>query len=320
MKSPVTFQMGSAIDAQMFYAACSMDTIGDSDFEAYSRMSFYQGQTKEKWFYHDLPGWRIVATCLIPETANEPRTVVALSEEGDLEFYNRKGARVEKIEDAGVGDSSKGYGYVSRIRLIRGELYVCGLSGQVYQRSAANWIHCDDGLLQQAPLGIEGVDSSIAENIALTDICGYGAGGLMTIGSSGYVATYDGKQWVQQPCPVDEHLNCIFKKSESEFWICGFNGALLTGNPTAGFRDVSGIQDNAYFQSVCSFKNQIFMGASDGVYQYSNDQLKKLTVSMELGEVSHVESVNDVLWVVGEKRLATFDGYDWKGYEHPDNK
>lgn len=322
MQSPVTFQVGCAVDAHMFYLACSMDAIAETDYESFSRMSFYQGQNKKKWFVHDLPNWRVVSTCLIPETDKAPRTVVALSEEGDIELYNRNGSTVEKIKDAGVGGESKGFGYVSRIRLIDNTLYVCGLSGQIYARTATGWEHADNEILQPVPSDPLSVDQFVAENIQLTDIAGTNANDLLVVGSDGYIAKFDGVSWVKVVSPVDENLNCIYRQSGDEIWICGFNGALLRGNPRDGFQDVSGINDNSYFQSVCAHGDSIFIGASDGLYVYANNRLERLAISDELnlGEVSHVEATGETLWVVGEKFLATFDGRDWRKHGHPDNE
>ena len=122
----------------------------------------------------------MVSTCYQPASNDKPRTVYALSEEGDIEILNREDSSVEKIKDAGLLSTSKLYGYVNKIRLIDGAFYVCGHQCQVYRKTSMDWEHIDQGLTQvntpprkSQELSFEGfVKRYIDQTISLMDING----------------------------------------------------------------------------------------------------------------------------------------------------
>jgi hypothetical protein len=318
-KTKLTFNEGAAINRDMFYAVGVPDDLHNSDFEAYSRMVFYQDQMKEKWFYHDLPNWRVVSVCFPDVAPGEVRVAFALSEEGEIELYSRNGSIIERIEDAGLDSSDHNFGYVSRIRHIDGKLYVCGYSGQVYVRNPSGWTHLDEGLLQTSPKTPDEAIAAIANKRSLVDINGYNGSDLYVAGNNGFVAHYDGRSWTRIETNTDEQLNCICC-DEKGVVIVGFNGAVLVGDYRAGFRDLSAVEDNSYLYSVTRYQDKLYIGANDGPYVFDHKMtLVPQSKKYKLTEVQHVESKGGVLWVLASKVLLRYDGNEWQAFHHPDN-
>jgi hypothetical protein len=108
MSLTLAFTVGCAINRDMYYIACSPDQWRETEEEPYTVMYIYQHQTDEKWFYHALPGWRVMSVAFPEPSPGAVRKVYALSEEGDVECYSREGSIEEQIADAGLyRDQSK---------------------------------------------------------------------------------------------------------------------------------------------------------------------------------------------------------------------
>jgi hypothetical protein len=316
----VTFTAGVAVNRDMFYIVTVPDDLQKSEYDAYSRMVFYQGQTKDKWFHHDLPNWRVQSVCFPDVQPDQVRVVYSLSEDGGIEKYSRNGSVIEQISDAGLSSGTPGYGYVNRIRHIGGELYVCGYNGQIYKQTEVGWSHVQSGLLQKPAITAEQAISSIENALSLTDINGFNSTDIYTIGNGGFVAHYNGTTWKKLAITTDEDLNCIYCDDRGVV-IVGFNGTVLTGDAKQGFVDLSSIEDNNYFYSVTKYQGLIYLGANDGLFVMDKKiSLVPESKKFKLDEVQHVEAKDGVLWVLARKSLVRFDGTNWECFKHPDNK
>ncbi|WP_175031534.1 hypothetical protein [Burkholderia lata] len=332
----LTFGTGCAINRDMFYLSGTLDELESTEGNRVSRMVLYQGQTAEKWFYHDLPAWRVVSACY-PEPEPEPepepdsvRKIYALSEQGDVDCYSREGSVIEKISDAGLGATLANYGYVTRIREIGSHLYVCGYGGQVYKRDTAGWIHVDAQLLQKkAGIGsIEDPNELLAaliqstdETIGLVDINGLDEKSIYVVGNDGYIAFFDGASWIKLPKPTAAHLNCVLPVSADSVWVAGSKGTLLKGNFQAGFSAVARESLSTDFYSMALFNDRLFIGAGDGIYELDENGPQRLMVSdkFSLDSVATVDAKDGVLWVLASRRLARYDGTQWEVFENPHN-
>ncbi|RQO36426.1 hypothetical protein DBR37_08945 [Herminiimonas sp. KBW02] len=325
-QSRISMGAGTAVSADIYYMSCSLDDPAID--EPCSRLFFYQDQTKEKWFYHDQPGWRVVSTCLLPEHGTTPRSVVALSEEGGIEVYNRNGSHVEKIVDAGLSDSSKGYGYLNRVRLIGGALFACGYGGQLYKRGRTGWRHVDQGLLRKPSLPMPADRSKIeewmkneAEVIDVLDVNGVSQTDIYAVGDHGFIAHYDGSTWVSLRPKTQSCLYSLYIESANDVWIAGSQGTLLKGNAQSGFQAVLRKSTEADFYAMTKFNDEVYIGASDGLYKLLRGDViaTEPTLKMKMTEVADVEAKEGVLWALASKHLLRFDGKKWDIFEHIDN-
>ncbi|MBR8055596.1 hypothetical protein KDX07_31325 [Burkholderia vietnamiensis] len=247
--SILKFLAGCAINRDMFYLSSTLDELEVAEDTPVSRMVFYQHQTADKSFCHDLPVWRVVSTCYPNPAPNSVRKIYALSEQGDVENYSRDGSVIEKIPDSGLEPVLPNYGYVTRIREIDGHLYVCGYGGQVYKRDSVGWAHVDAQLLQKkVDIGsIEDPNESLAaltksadETIGLIDINGLNEKSIYVVGNDGCMAFFDGTSWTKLPKATAAHLNCVMSVSVDSVWVAGSKGTLLKGNFQTAFSAVAG--------------------------------------------------------------------------------
>ncbi len=328
--SRLSFHAGCAINRDMFYLSSTLDEIEKEEDCSISRLVFYQHQTADRWFFHDLSGWRVVSTCFPTPAPNSVRKIYALSEQGDVECYSREGSVIERIPDAGLGTGSPNYGYVTRICEIGVHLYVCGYGGQVCRREASGWIHMDNQLLQK-PVDIGSIEDpnellaalsqSANGTIGLTDINGLHEQAIYAVGNDGYVAFFDGTTWAGVPKPTAAHLNCILPVDDGTVWIAGGKGTLLKGNAQTGFTAVARKSLSTDFYSLAILNGRLYAGAGDGLYELGENGPQRFFESDRFGldGVATVEAKDGVLWVMASRRLVRFDGSTWEVFENPHN-
>lgn len=314
---------GCAINKDMYYMSCSFNDF--SIDEPYSRLFFYQHKTKDKWFYHDRPEWRVTSTCFQPATLDRSRTVYALSEEGDIEILSREETLVEKIKDAGLLPTSKFYGYVNKIKHIDGELYVCGHQCQVYKKTSANWEHIDQEILQSNPSLLEAENLTLEEQvklyihdaISLLDISGNSGKDLYTVGTSGFIAHYDGILWENLKKITAADLHAIYIDKNNIAWIVGSQGTILTGDHINGFKVIMRKELYIDFNAITEFNGSFYIAASDGIYRMSDLKIEKEPIAAQ--DVSSIDSTDGVLWALSAYKLMRFDGSLWEEFRHIDN-
>jgi hypothetical protein len=328
--SALTFTTGCAINRDMYYVACSPDAWRANEDMPYTVMCFYQHQTPEKWHYHELPDKTVVSVAYPAVPTGHLRKAYALSEFGVLECYSRESVVLENILDTSRGENAN---YMHRVRSIGSELYVCGTKGQIYKKGPSGWISFDTGLRQLdqksdplPPLNnpaalLSYFTASMKSTLDLVDINGRSDSAIYAVGNDGFIAHHDGVAWHQHKRSTSASLNAIHVENASHVTVVGAAGTILMGNDEKGFTVVSRKQLPTDFYSVTSYENNIYIGAGDGLYQIENGRATRLKISdtADLQQISNVESIEDVLWVLSEKKLLRYDGKHWEVFEHPNN-
>lgn len=331
MKTSWTFTHCYVVAGDSIYVACAADVY--EDFARHTHLYQWDPELQRDshgsspWFYKQVD-WRATAlTALIPEEGDD-WWLCALSEEGDV-LFTGGGYTSEKIPGAGVfSEGAKLWGYVADLQQIGEHLYVCGYRGQVYKRFGPNdWRHVDDGLLQ-APAP----ETPMAEAIALSAINGphesaiYAVGYQHCEGLPPRAFYWDGLTWRLIELPGNaERLTNLYIESEQRIWLCGSNGSLLLGNAQEGFKNLSTAQDNQLFTSVCRYREKIYLGSNLGLFVYDpkrhQDGIQPVVTGMkpELQDANIVDAYENVLWSIGPKDIARFDGAKWQRIHHPDN-
>lgn len=247
---------------------------------------------------------------------------IALDEDGYV-YFIATGA-TELIPDAGLwNDGAADYGYVQSIRQIGQHLYVCGGSGQVYQRRGENdWVHVDQGLLQ--------TDPDVEPRIMLSAIHGpheraiYAAGYLDSEGLPPVLMFFNGHAWRRVSLPDSaERLVEIHVENAGRIWLCGANGTLLLGNAEQGFVSVSQPTDNQLFYNMAQHQGRLYLASNLGLFVYDPQRPSQGIAPVHTGltpepaDVVAVGCDQQVLWVLGSQDLLRFDGQRWERLAQP---
>lgn len=288
----------------------------------FTRLTLHDLQRARPWTKHDVSFWT-VALARYQERPDATPKLCALSEEGEVELAGGGKLSTERIPDAGLyGPTSKGYGYVSGIRQVGEHLYVCGGAGQVYKRLGPDqWEHMDDGLLQ-AP--------DVEDRLLLRAIGGpaeddmYVAGDLPgRSGREGRLFHWDGARWRPVELPPVGGINAIHVESAQRVWLAGLKGALLVGDHRAGFMNLSGPRSPQLFHDLTLYNGTVYLGSNHGLFRYDAQRRRvvreRTGLTRELEYVHTVGHADGVLWAVGPKDIARFDGQAWARVDHPDN-
>lgn len=318
-----TFRTGVAGAQFVICLSGAMDAFDPT--EPYSRIYFLNQHAPNLWTFNE-HDFVIPSVCVWrPSSPQSQRTFVALSENGQVVFLGPNQTQ-EQIPDAGLNHSlSKGFGYLNDIQQIGEHLYACGFSGQIYRRNGENdWIHMDEGILQQPDMRggeycVQVINGFNEQNI-------YIAGSQNLKGNPPRADFWDGKKWTNIVLPKSSgRITNIFVESEDKIWMCGSKGTILFGNAKEGFSNLNEFEKNHLFLSICKFKDKVYLGSNLGLFTFNpkkySEGIEKVLTAMqpEIQDANIVETVDNILWSMGSKDIARFDGVKWERFNHPDN-
>ena len=134
----------------------------------------------------------------------------------------------------------------------------------------------------------------------------------------------DGSRFEPVQAPTGRALLAVLAESPERIWVCGREGALLVGNHTAGFRTVRGVNGAPYFSTMTLFDNKLYLGSyarPRGLFMYDGRTVTRVSSGLtpDIDDVSMIEAVDGVLWVMGSKDLLRFDGEIWQRITFPGN-
>jgi hypothetical protein len=322
-KEPVTFLAACAIEKDYVYISGKPDVV-DAE-EQFSRLFFLDEQRPASpWVRHDLPGEDVVSIAVGVAMFGQPRVYSAMSKNGVIEHSWPGGSLVELIDGAGVARTAMPvYGYVNEIRSLGSNLFVCGGGGQIYRRERDAWEHIAPGFQTpaRAPLGgaIHEKGSDLAHHF--TSIDGPHGNDIYVVGHDGEVQHFDGHEWQQCDSSTDEILLRVRCADDDLVWACGFNGTLLRGNASQGFKNVSAYDMNVIFHDLCLYAGMPYLASNDGLFRFDGHRIESVPLQFADGDnaVCALDARDGVLWCFGYRAIATFDGGQWRHITHPDN-
>jgi len=298
--STVQFADGCVIEKDYVYIGAKLDELDPAEYD-FSRMYFY---FKDRWVHHDLE-WDVRSVCL---RMNAPkRQCCALSLQGEVEFQQVGGAKIEQIPGAGTLD---GAGAMSQIREVGKDLVACGYNAQVYHRARSGWT----SIAQNLPSFIKGKSGSVN----LNSIDGTSLKDLYAVGYHGRIFHYDGKAWQELESPTNVHLERV-RVHEGLAYVCGNKGTFLTGD-SSGFtvHPSSGVKED--FWGIEVFRSRVYLAGLQRVYMWDGKTIAPVKTGLkpEIGGY-RLDARDGVLWSFGTKDLAWTDGKKWHRLSHPDN-
>ncbi|WP_437730041.1 hypothetical protein [Sorangium sp. So ce1335] len=320
MTSRVEFTCALAASERRIHVSGRLEAMPpDAEF---SRLFRYEPDRPQPWTKHDVH-WATVGYAKYHASPGADPVVCALSEEGDVELDGAGSRVVERIPEAGLrGPTSRKLGYVSSIRQIGNHLYVCGDGGQAYKRlGPATWVRMDEGLLQKADephlLLLNAIDGAAEDDL-------YVAGDLP--GPSGREARlhhWNGSRWQRIKLPSVGPLRAIHIENQQRVWLAGARGALLVGNHRTGFSSLWAYSSPQVFHDLTWYEGTLYLGSNFGLFKYDEARRRvvraRTDLAVDLSYVHTVDHAGGVLWCVGPKDIARFDGETWTRIHHPDN-
>lgn len=318
-----TFRSGCAGARHIVGLSGAMDAF--SPDEPYSRLYMLNERASSAWTFNE-HRFVVPAICLWRDPRQGgARSFAALGENGVVVMLGSE-TRYENIADGGLGrPGAAGYGYLSGLRQVGEHLYACGYAGQVYKRhDADDWRHIDGGLLQSVGIGDGGYAPLVIDGPNEHAI--YIAGSENRRGFPARADHWDGMQWKRLILPPEaRRLTNILVESAERVWLAGSNGTLLLGNATDGFRNVAPLGEKKLLLSVALYNGVGYLATNVGLFKFDPTRpgagFVKVRTGLvpELQDANVVQSVEGVLWALGSKDLARFDGNAWQRFHHPDN-
>ncbi len=327
--SSVHYLDGIAIGPDLIFFACQLDAL-DSSETAHTRMSNYNpaGSQDSAFGFFDLED-NIVSVHAYRTLPEDKKRFVCLGRHGDVHFVrgSTREVRTEKIPGAGMVDGNFG-GLLSHLREIDGQLWACGQHGQIYRRRGTDdWVRADEGVrVWIDPARFRDRSDEMLELMSsapmLSCVDGSSLSDVYVVGMNGYMAYFDGDGWTQVELPTQDHLEWIRCYGPSEVWVCGYNGALLKGNVREGFKRMSGNDDSETFVCLTKFNGKVYLSAEEGLFIFDGKKVApvKTKLKPELQDAWRVDHADGVLWSIGVKDLARFDGKRWQRIQDPDNE
>ena len=307
-------------------AVCLSGAIDAFDpTEPYSRLFILNERAPHLWTFNE-HDFLIPSLCTWRDPATPDRRVfAALGEDGQVVLLFPELIH-ERILGAGLHhESAAGYGYLNDIQQIGGHLYACGFSGQVYRRDGPdNWVHVDDGLLQ--PPEIRGGEYFAQVINGPHEQAIYLAGSINVEGYPARADYWNGDRWSSITLPATAgRITNMFIESPARIWMCGDNGTVLLGNAQDGFRSMTALGNTDLLLSITRFQDAMYVGSNVGLFRFDPDKpgsvLRRVRtgLSPELVDANVAQAADDVLWSIGPKDIARFDGSQWQRFHHPDN-
>jgi hypothetical protein len=259
---------------------------------------------ENEWMSHDLRS-RIVSVSAAPFGPE----LFALGRDGFVSIATNTQLLEERIAEAGTGGSRAGY--VSEIRLIDGDAYVCGDLHQVYRRTKSIWRRIDQQIR---------VNNLLAVGHGLNSIDGSAPDDIYAVGDRGVIFHYDGKNWKELTSPTNCSLERVKCVSRDLVYICGSNGTLLCGKLDRWevlCRDDLGDHD---LWDLEWFKDKLYVSTNSQLLVVSGDQVGRATLGADRPVYGHhLTSSSSSLWSIAVNQLYHFDGIAWRLARSPGN-
>lgn len=114
------------------------------------------------------------------------------------------------------------------------------------------------------PRFLQPPDTPFGNKLMMVQIDGPSETEIYICGYNGRLLFYDGSVARPIELDTDAHLVDILVEDERSIWICGSKGVLLRGNHRDGFTRVPGVTGQSLFNSMTLFDDTLLIAASSG--------------------------------------------------------
>jgi len=264
-----------------------------------TRMVFYNG--KEIVGEHT-----INARIMDVGAASVEAKVASADKNGTIVITDGDFVKFEFIDGPGTGKDK--FGYLSRIKFIDSELFVCGDLCQVYKRESAGWQAIDDDIR---------VMDKKAVGQAINDIDGFSQKEIYAVGDRGRIFCLVDDKWKIFDSITNVSLEKVMCSDDGFAYVVGGNGTLIRGRNNqwelwANLEDEEG-RDKLW--SVNIYRDEIYCCTAFGLYKVVDKIFEKVHIPIKK-EGSYFDLIcgMDCLWLLASNQLLSFDGLEWNSH------
>lgn len=249
------------------------------------------------------PDWAVSSICG-REYGADRFEVLALGIDGELLIGVPGGFSESHIDPQG---ENRGRGILRDIRMVGEDVFVAGMSRQVYRRQGGTWRHVS-GTIQPPPGQAKGFNS----------IDGRAPDAVFAVGYDGEVWYYDGQLWKQLDSPTSVVLHRVISLPSGHAVMCGAAGVLLQATP-AGIATVrnDATTDNLY--GLAHFRGKVYVSSLTALYWIGPSGLEPVDTGLD-GPLTFgsLDASAKELWSAGANHLLTTqDGAAWSLVDCP---
>jgi hypothetical protein len=330
--SPLSVTRAAARSASHIDLACSPDS--DEVGTPFTRLLRYESGV---WTTRDL---KLHAESLCQYRGPDRRAaLLVMSREGDVMDVDATGRHV-LIEHAISDSGSIQSGFFYKLHQVGNSLFACGSAGRNFVKSyggpwkildpglldgeakSANWLLeylKNPDLMNNPAVAFELQDRIKKESSTIFwSIAGSDEAQVYLAGErgDGLLRLWDGRIMTVCELPTRKALRDIYIGPDGTVWICGREGLLLKGRDQ-NFDVVVDHGEQPRFSSMAWFNDRLFVGSSSGpgaLFMFDDNKLRPVETghTMPYADVHTLDEVGGVLWSVGMKGLARFDGKAWE--------
>jgi hypothetical protein len=219
---------------------------------------------------------------------------------------------IAQLPDAGI--TGRALGQPNHIREIAGRVYICGYAGQVYvETDAGQWVHMDDGLVEAeatpASLDLESIDGTAPDDIYV-------------VGSKGRIFHWNGRQWSQVQALTNVYLARVRCFRRDSIVVVGDKGVFIESDGRNWkVSQIPGADDGGLWD-VEVFEGDLYVTALSKIYRRRGgvwDEVRHGIPEDPKTDFLRLAVGNGRLWVMGSKRLFSYDGSNWRTHIDPNN-
>ncbi len=294
----------------------------------------------EAWSYETLR-LAVADMALFRKPGGKHRIMHILSEDGAV--YNVYTKLTETIAPSDAAFRARHRpGLFRRIRQLGDTLIAIGGGGQNYKRGAdGRWTVLDEGLFDGPDRGIAMTEELLAKgrpskeeieaynrimqldaSKTLWSIDGRSESDFYVCCNEGRIFRFNGEKFEEARVEGSHSLTAVLFESRDRVWACGREGTLLLGNLRDGFRVVDEVVGAPSFTSLAMLEGRLYIGSiakPRGLFVLDGTGVHRVRSEPNIDDVSTIQAVDGVLWVMGNHNIARFDGTSWKRIPFPPN-
>lgn len=280
------------------------------EYPAETEFTMFLTTIDDEWWQLQFP-FDLVSLTYLVQAGSDRNAWWLVGKRGEVVEVVGGNARVSTISTAGTGEDSK-LGYLSKIRNIDGDLFICGYRRQVYRRENDSWPLISGPILDKKKKGPwNGFES----------IDGFSTSDVYAVGDEGEIWHYDGAKWEQCDSPTNRNLADVRCFADGKVWACGDGGTIICGNRQGWDVVWADDEPSENWWGMEQYEGQLYIAGNDFLGKLEKNQIKEVKVRGKSDLTTQtLHERGGLLWSVGEDDILVYDGKTWREVICPQNR